>query len=129
MYDIAHSDEVILYKEFGVNARFLIDHSWGIEPCLINDIKKYKPKSNSISNGQVLFRDYNYIDARKVLIEMIDTLVLQLVDKNLSASVVGFYIGYSHDVYPGLKMSKKLKNPSNSFSKISKVILDRKSVV
>lgn len=124
MYDIAHSDEAILYKEFGVNAKFLIDHSWGIEPCVISDIKKYKPKSTSISNGQVLFRDYNYIDARKVLIEMIDTLVLQLVDKHLSTSVIGFYIGYSHDIYPALKMSKKLSNPSNSFSKISRVILD-----
>lgn len=124
MYDISHSDEAILYKEFGVNAKFLIDHSWGIEPCLISDIKKYKPKSTSISNGQVLFRDYNYIDARKVLIEMIDTLVLQLVDKKMSTSVVGFCIGYSHDIHPGLKMSKKLVNPSNSFSKISRVILD-----
>ena len=124
MYDIAHTDEAILYKEFGVNAKFLIDHSWGIEPCVISDIKKYKPKSTSISNGQVLFRDYNYIDARKVLIEMIDTLVLQLVDKHLSTSVIGFYIGYSHDIYPALKMSKKLSNPSNSFSKISRVILD-----
>ena len=124
MYDVAHVDEAVLYKEFGVNAKFLIDHSWGIEPCLISDIKKYKPKATSISNGQVLFRDYNYIDARKVLTEMIDTLVLQLVDKKLSTSVVGFYIGYSHDVYPGLKMSKKLKNPSSSFSKISQVILD-----
>ena len=124
MYDIAHADESILYKEFGVNAKFLIDHSWGVEPCLISDIKKYKPKSTSISNGQVLFRDYNYIDTRKVLIEMIDTLVLNLINKKLATNAVGFYIGYSHDVYPALRVSKKLSNPSNSFSKISKVILD-----
>lgn len=124
MYDVAHCDEKILYKEFGVNARFLIDHAWGIEPCLISDIKKYKPKSNSISNGQILSCDYNYINARKVLIEMIDTLILQLIEKKMSALVVGFYIGYSHDEYPALKMSKKLINPSNSFSKISKIILN-----
>lgn len=124
MYDVAHCNEAFLYKEFGVNARYLIDHAWGIEPCLISDIKKYKPKSNSISNGQVLFCDYNYLNARKVLIEMIDTLVLQLVTKNLATSVVGFYIGYSNDVYPSLKVSKRLSNPSNSFSKISQVILD-----
>lgn len=124
MYDVAHCNEAFLYKEFGVNARYLIDHAWGIEPCLISDIKKYKPKSNSISNGQVLFCDYNYLNVRKVLIEMIDTLVLQLVTKNLATSVVGFYIGYSNDVYPSLKVSKRLSNPSNSFSKISQVILD-----
>jgi len=124
MYDIAHADEKSLYKEFGVNAKFLIDHSWGVEPCLISDIKKYKPKSNSISNGQILSCDYNYINARKVLIEMIDDLTLQLVDKKLCTEVVGFYIGYSHDDYPALKMSKKLDNPTNSFSRISKVLLE-----
>ena len=51
MYDIAHTNPKILYKEFGVNAEFLIDHSLGIEPCTIADIKAYKPKSNSICNS------------------------------------------------------------------------------
>ena len=59
MYDIAMSDEFVLYKEFGINAKYLIDHSKGIEPCTIKDIKSYKPKSNSISNTQILFEDYS----------------------------------------------------------------------
>ena len=47
MQDLAESDEKRLYKEFGINAEFLIDHSKGIETCTIKDIKNYKPKSNS----------------------------------------------------------------------------------
>ena len=44
MYDITKTNENVLYKEFGINARYLIDHSYGIEPCTIKDIKNYKPK-------------------------------------------------------------------------------------
>ena len=118
MYDIAHANENILYKEFGINAKYLIDHSKGIETCTIKDIKKYKPKSNSISNSQILFEDYNYINARKVLIEMIDYGSLQLVSKDICTDVICFSIGYSKDVIPPLKYSKKLNNMTNSFTTI-----------
>lgn len=124
MYDIANADELVLYKEFGINARFLIDHSKGIEPCMISDIKKYKTKSHSISNSQILFKDYNYIDARKVLIEMIDYGTLQLVSNDLYTSVVGFSIGYSKDVISPLKYSKKLCNMTNSFKTIRDNLLE-----
>ena len=123
MYDIAHYNESILYKEFGVNAKLLIDHSKGIEPCLISDIKEYKSKSNSLSNSQILFSDYSADKARIVLSEMIDNLVLKLVSKELYTDVVGFYIGYSKDIIKPLKVSKKLDNKTNSYSKILKELL------
>ena len=43
---ITELDEKILYKEFGVNAEFLIDHAYGRESCTIKDIHNYKSKSN-----------------------------------------------------------------------------------
>ena len=67
-------EDRILYREFGVNAEYLIDHSKGIEPCTISDIKNYETKTTSISNGQILFEDYNREDARLVLKEMVDLL-------------------------------------------------------
>ena len=124
MYDIAHANENILYKEFGINAKYIIDHAKGIETCTIKDIKKYKPKSNSISNSQILFEDYNYINARKVLIEMIDYGSLQLSLKEVYTDVVSFSIGYSKDVIPSLKCSKKLSNKTNSFTTIMNYILE-----
>ena len=72
MYDIAHTDPKKLYKEFGVNAEYLIDHSLGKESCTISDIKKYKSKTNSITNSQVLFEDYSFDKARLVLKEMVE---------------------------------------------------------
>ena len=123
MYDISMCDEFILYKEFGINAKYLIDHSKGIEPCTIKDIKSYKPKSNSISNTQILFEDYSYKNARTVLIEMIDVLTLQLVSKKKLTSNICFYVGYSKDIIRGLSISKKLEQPTNSYKIIVDIVL------
>ena len=123
MYDVVHADEKVLYKEFGVNARYLIDHAKGIEPVTIADIKRYKPKSNSISNSQVLFKDYSMDKARIVLIEMIESLVLQLVSKNLVTNSIGFIIGYSKDIASPLKVSKRFNIATSSYKKILDILL------
>ena len=65
LYGVSTMDEKILYREFGVNAEYLIDHSKGIEPCTIYDIKHYESKTTSLSNSQILFEDYNFSDARQ----------------------------------------------------------------
>lgn len=62
------------------------------------DIKAYKPKSNSISSGQVLGCDYNYEDARLVVKEMADMLCLELVDKGLVTDSVSLYVGYTNQM-------------------------------
>ena len=83
MGEIARADEELLYRMFGIDAELLIDHAWGRETVTMADIKAYKPKSNSISSGQVLGCDYNFEDARLVVKEMADQLCLELVDKGL----------------------------------------------
>ena len=113
-------NEQTLYREFGVNAEFLIDHANGLEPCTIADIHNYKSKSNSISNGQILFEDYNYDDTFLVLKEMIDVLVLELVEKHLVTNNISLFIGYSKDVHPSTGGSKKLKNYTSSYKEIIK---------
>lgn len=98
LYGITCLPEKWLYKIFGKNAEYLIDHAWGREPCTIADIKSYKPKTQSISNGQVLFEDYTYEDAKILIHEMAETLIQQLLDKDLAAKEVSLRIGYSgHD--------------------------------
>ena len=84
MGDVARTsieNENLLYKLFGVNAELLIDHAWGYEPATIEEIKKYKPASNSISIGQVLHCPYNYEKTKLIIKEMIDSLALDLVKK------------------------------------------------
>ena len=82
----------ILYKEFGVDAELLIDHAWGLEPCGMKEIKAYKPSSNSISEGQVLSCPYPYDRAKIIVMEMADSLVLQLTDKGLVTDLLLHFI-------------------------------------
>lgn len=86
-----------LYKMFGINAEILIDHAWGYEPCTIAEIKKYKPKSNSIGGGQVLSCAYTADKARIVVREMVDALVLDLIDKNLVTNGLTLHMGYDRE--------------------------------
>lgn len=97
MGDIARmslSDEDWLYRLFGIDAEILIDHSWGIEPCTLKDIKNYKPKGHSLSVGQVLSRPYKYHEARLVFSEMIDQLTLDMVRKHLRTREVSFWVSF-----------------------------------
>ena len=95
MGEIAHTEEEILYKMFGVDAELLIDHAWGKEPTLMSDIKAYKPKSNSIGSGQVLGCDVDYEGGKLIVKEMIDLLCLELVDKGLVTDSITLHIGYN----------------------------------
>ena len=92
--DHQRRNENLLYKLFGINAELLIDHAWGYEPCGIADIKAYKPKSSSLSVGQVLHRPYNWEDTRLIVREMADSLVLDLVEKGLAADQIVLSLGY-----------------------------------
>lgn len=96
MGEIARANEETLYHLFGIDAELLIDHAWGREPVRMEDIKAYKPQSNSISSGQVLGCDYSFLDGRLVAKEMADTLCLELVDKGLVTDSVTLHVGYSN---------------------------------
>ena len=118
MYDIAHTNPKILFKEFGINAQFLIDHANGYEPCTIADIKAYKPKSNSISNSQVLFKNYDFEKAELILKEMVELLSQQLVEKNLETDCISLYIGYSKEYSKHTGGSRRLHYFTNQYTKL-----------
>lgn len=95
MGEIAHADEDMLYKLFGVDAELLIDHAWGRETTLMEDIKNYKSQSNSISSGQVLGCDCDYETGKLIVKEMVDLLCLELVEKGLVTNSITLHIGYN----------------------------------
>ena len=123
MYELSIHDERELFKEFGINARLLIDHSKGIEPTTIKEIKEYKPKHKSISNSQILFKDYNKDDALKVLIEMLDIVYLELIRINKYTSCISFYVGYSKDIISPLSLSRKIDS-TDSFQVLLRCLID-----
>ncbi len=119
LYGVAHADEKLLFREFGVNARFLIDHSKGIEPCTISDIHSFKPRSSSLSNGQILFSDYTYDDALTVLKEMVDNLSLDLVEHGLCTGSISLRIGYSERGIASTGGSVKLASATDSSKRLT----------
>lgn len=90
-------NEDLLYKIFGINAELLIDHAWGYEPVTMDLIKAYKPETNSIGSGQVLHCPSDFEQAKLIVREMTDMLVLQLVEKRLVTSQIVLTIGYDID--------------------------------
>lgn len=98
MGQVAAADERALYKMFGIDAELLIDHAWGRETTTMADIKAYKPKSNSISSGQVFGCDYDFEQGKLAVKEMADLLSLELVDKGLVTDSVTLHVGYSNRI-------------------------------
>lgn len=110
----------MLYREFGSNAEYLIDHAWGLEPCTIADIHAYEPKATSFGNGQVLPCDYSFEEGRMVLREMVDETVLELIDRRVVTDHVHLYVGYKKDSEGTghASASRKLATYTNSFEKL-----------
>lgn len=126
--DVSECDEEILYKEFGVNASFLIDHSKGIDNTTIEEIKSYIPLTKSLSQGQVLEKDYDYETTKLVVKEMVDGLVLDLIASNLLCGGVAIAIGYSQDRKTNVRVplqgkSRKLDRLTSSYNILVKEVL------
>lgn len=109
-YSLTH--EYQLYKMFGVNAEWIIDHAWGWEPCTMKAIKEYRPKTNSLSNGQVLSCPYTAKKAMVVVKEMADAMALRLVDKRLVTDHVTLHIGYDHKSLAVPDIGKRYDGPT-----------------
>ena len=85
-------------KMFGRNGEYLLDHAWGLEPATIADCRSYVPRTRSLSNGQVLMRDYGFDEARTVVREMVFGSCMDLAAGMLACDTVGVWAGYSGTV-------------------------------
>ena len=87
-YSVSLEGEERLYRKFGVDAELLIDHAWGVESCTMAAIKRFRPRSNSLSTGQVLPRAYSVTEGEVILREMVEELGLELTRRGLVARSV-----------------------------------------
>lgn len=110
LYGTSLLPEKLLYREFGVNAECLIDHSHGRESCTIADIHSYRPSERSISNGQVLFEDYTWEEGELLLFEMTEILVQQLLEEGLVARGISLYTGFSDKKKRGSGGTRRLES-------------------
>ncbi|WP_306792637.1 Y-family DNA polymerase [Collinsella ureilytica] len=126
LMSLAALDPAILYREFGVKADLLIAHAHGRESATIKDIQSWQPKASSLMSGQILIRDYSLDEARVVLREMVDTAVLDLVQRRQVAGGISLKAGYTWkgSAHHGLQSpskaggSQKLSGHTASFAEL-----------
>ncbi len=118
MYDIAHANEDFLYREFGVDAELLIDHAWGRESTTMEDIKRYRPKSHSLTSGQVLPRDYTYDEGLLLMKEMADLLCLKMCTQDLVTRSVTITVGYSRSSGLGYTTGTAMLSQETNLSRL-----------
>lgn len=106
-----------LKKLFGINAKMLIDHAWGYEPCLIADAKAYTPENKSISTGQVLHCAYDFDKTRIIVWEMLELLSLDLVEKRLVTNQIVLTIGYDKENLTNSKIRYKGEITSDRYGR------------
>ena len=123
MRGISQADPKLLYKVFGVNAELLIDHAWGRESCLMEDIKNYRSKSHSVSFSQILPRDYNYEEARIVLREMILHGCHELMRRHVVTQKIWIAVGYSKERLPMAHGQSKLPSAVSVSSVMQPVVM------
>lgn len=129
---VADLPESILYREFGINAEYLIDHANGVEPCTMADIKAYKPSTTSVTSGQVLFEPYSFEEGRIILLEMVETSVLDLIRTHRATDSVSLTVGYNREgrfddprsTRPSTGASLKLPECTNSLKALNDYFLD-----
>lgn len=86
----------------------------------MQQLKSYRAKTHSIANSQILFEDYAYKDALVVLVEMVEFLALELVEKQLLCSSISLSVHYSKDCQQPTGASRHLPQPTDSFQVLEK---------
>ena len=119
MRSLAECPQELVYKAFGKNAELLIDHAWGRESCLMEDIKNYHAKSRSVSFSQILPRDYGFDEARTVMCEMILHGCQDMMRRKVICRTVWICVGYSRDTLPPSSAQVRLMSATAVNSLIS----------
>lgn len=114
MYDLAHTSPYVLNERFGIKGAELFALAWGVDRSIVSE--KYKAKDSSLSNSQVLPRDYDKVsEIKNVIREIGEQVAARLRAKNKTTQVVSLGVGSSlTEELPGFSAQKKIKATNQS---------------
>ena len=121
--DLAHYDKLKLKEKFGIIGEELWYHANGIDQSKISDFKK-EAKEKSISNSQVLYKDYYNNEVLLIIKEVLSLLLKRLRKENFLAGGITLYISYSKDIHNGFNVSKRIDNTTNDEEVLYKIIVN-----
>ncbi|KRN33520.1 Y-family DNA polymerase [Weissella halotolerans] len=108
MEDLALYNPYKLVEKFGVRGGELIALAWGVDRSVV--AKRYHTKAASISNSQVLPRDYNRpAEIKNVIREIGEQIAARLRGQHKEAGLLSLYLGTSmHEQAAGFHANIKL---------------------
>lgn len=121
--DIANYNKLKLKEKFGIIGEELWYHSNGIDLSKISDLKKVA-KEKSISNSQVLYKDYYNNDVNLIIKEVLNLLLKRLRKENLLTKHITLHISYSKNIGGYFTVSKKLEQETNDETILYKVLIN-----
>lgn len=121
--DIAKYNKLKLKEKFGVIGEELWYHSNGIDLSKISDFNK-ESKEKSISNSQVLYKDYYNNEINLIIEEILMQLTKRLRKEKYTTGRVSFGITYSKEIGNGFYVSKRLDNQTNVSKELYKVLIN-----
>jgi len=95
MGQLAQAEPEDVIRAFGVDGQLLYDHAWGREPTTIADIKAYRSRSHSLSNGQAIGTACGWDRGLLLTKEMAEQLCLDMTARRLVTDSLALYVGYA----------------------------------
>lgn len=102
LYDLAHTDRLLLHQRFGVLGDALYFHSWGIDYSDLT--RRYLPRAENkgYGNSQVLMRDYTQCrEIEVVMSEIADQVATRLRHHKVQGEVISIGVGYADAIEAG----------------------------
>lgn len=121
--DIANYNKLKLKEKFGIIGEELWYHANGIDLSKISDFKRVA-KEKSISNSQVLYKDYYNNDVLLIIKEVLSLLLKRLRKENLLTKHISLHINYSKNTGGYFSVSKKLDQEINDEALLYKTLLN-----
>lgn len=120
--ELANFNPDILKKELGIVGVDLFFYANGIDESNVH--QPYKPKSKSISNSQVLPRDYRKkADIELVFREMAEQVAIRLRRAHKKATNVSIYVGFSKQEKKRRIQAQMKIEPSNNTKQLTEHVL------
>ncbi|AOM82929.1 Y-family DNA polymerase [Salisediminibacterium beveridgei] len=120
--ELAKAGEAKLIREFGqAMGSQLYWHAQGVD---LTELKRHPPvKDASISNGQILMRDYSYDEIKVILLEMTEEVTRRCRKAGVAGNTVGLMIGYSYDTGGGFSRTRSLSACTNVSRTVYQVLI------
>lgn len=113
--ELTNANPYLLKSSMGAIGAQLHAHANGIDRSRID--QKYRPLEKSVSNSQVLLRDYRKIEEIEIIIrEMSDLVASRLRKIHAQTQCISLSIGYSH-TEAATGFSRQLKIPATASAK------------